>query len=1110
MMSHNKPFNPAHWFINKTLGVLIIITLLFSGFIKQQPTKAQAPAPEPYLVKDINLDTSQVGSDIYQMVNLDGALYFRASDGIHGEELWKSDGTISGTGMVRDINPASLSSTPSDFVAMNGEVYFSADDGEHGNELWKTDGTRAGTVIVKDIYPDKVGSDPYELLVMNSELYFFAKDFVSGFYALWKSDGTTNGTVLVSSLYYSWKDQAVMGLSWNGIFLFAYLGQLWKSDGTPAGTTMVSEINPGGSSDPANFIALGDAVYFSAINSDYGNELWKTDGTEAGTVMVKDINPGADFGIPSGSFQFIQLNNILYFAAMTAGYDCELWKSDGTEAGTVLVKDINPGINSSCPRHFVNINGELFFTTDDGVHGDELWNSDGTEAGTVLVKDINLGFTPSMPYHFVNVNGELFFTANDGTHGDELWKSDGSAIGTMLVADIRPGVTSSDLSELTAFNGTLYFRGNEGLHGMEFWRSDGAAAGTTLVMDINPGNSSASVGPLTAMNGAVFFAANDGVHGSELWRSDGREAGTFLVKDTNPGIASGIWPWDFLVIGDTLFFSANDGVHGLELWKSDGTAEGTVMVKDINPDGDSIPRNLVNLNGTLFFSARQGELWKSDGTEEGTILIKSIPSGIRQVVVADHRLFISNYDIWISDGTSEGTTLVKSFPNIGCGHGGCPTISSVINLNGIGFFGAQNLETYNADLWKTDGTETGTTMVKDVIDTSGLASLFPWDDMLYFIFYNISGYQLWKTDGSEAGTTVVKDFQSGYPESFAGLSDTLYFITNLNTNCTLPDCNGSLWKTDGTEAGTFPVNTIGTQPYNLTEIYGTLFFTTATGLWKSDGTQAGTFTIKNDFAEVGGSVPPTGVLNANGGKLFFVASDGIHGNELWALDLNQYRVTIPLVQTKYTIPDTLIHMLFNEPAGATTFSDSSTYANTGTCTGSACPTSGQPGHMGSALHFDGVDDVVTIPDRPELNISAADGLSIEAWVFLDSADCGYCRITNKFDGHKGFAFDAGDNSGVLRPAFYISDGVHAGMVRSAVPLSLNRWHRLKAVFARGQAYPRLFIDGYEPLYEAKWDVSAVGDLSNNAPLLVGHLKGENVSFSGLIDELIFNNKGLSQ
>src|SRR5262249_54140621 len=154
----------------------------------------------------------------------------------------------------------------------------------------------------------------------------------------------------------------------------------------------------------------------------------------------------------------------------------------------------------------------------------ELWKSDGTKAGTQLVKDIYAGSASSSPSNLTNVNGTLFFQANDGTHGQELWKSDGTADGTTLVKDVYPGgffgyyggcyPHSANPSNLTNVNGTFFFRANEGVHGADLWKSDGTAGGTTLVKDIFPGFTGAYAGGLTNFNGTLFFSANDGTTGS--------------------------------------------------------------------------------------------------------------------------------------------------------------------------------------------------------------------------------------------------------------------------------------------------------------------------------------------------------------------------------------------------------------------------------------------------------------------------------------------------------------------------------------------------------------------------------------------------------------------
>ena len=125
-----------------------------------------------------------------------------------------------------------------------------------------------------------------------------------------------------------------------------------------------------------------------------------------------------------------------------------------------LVKDINPvpSLDGSSPNFLVEINGTVFFTANDGSLGTELWKSDGTSSGTVLVRDIWYGSSSSTTRYLTNVNGTLYFTSNDGSTGYELWKSDGTSSGTVRVLDIRSGTSGSSPFYLTNVNGTLYFQ----------------------------------------------------------------------------------------------------------------------------------------------------------------------------------------------------------------------------------------------------------------------------------------------------------------------------------------------------------------------------------------------------------------------------------------------------------------------------------------------------------------------------------------------------------------------------------------------------------------------------------------------------------------------------
>ncbi len=206
---------------------------------------------------------------------------------------------------------------------------------------------------------------------------------------------------------------------------------------------------------------------------------------------------------------------------------------------------------------------QFWSPTYDGVNGGELWKSDGTAAGTVLVKDIRPGLSTSYPGNLTAVGNTLFFTADDGVNGTELWKSDGTAAGTVLVKDIRPGYSGFGPRYLTVVGNTLFFWANDGVNGYGLWKSDGTTAGTVLVADISFGDS--FPGYLTVVGSTLFFSAYDGVNGTELWQSDGTAAGTVLVGDIRPG-SYGSYPFSLTAVGNTLFFQAYDGVNGQELW----------------------------------------------------------------------------------------------------------------------------------------------------------------------------------------------------------------------------------------------------------------------------------------------------------------------------------------------------------------------------------------------------------------------------------------------------------------------------------------------------------------------------------------------------------------
>jgi len=160
------------------------------------------------------------------------------------------------------------------------------------------------------------------------------------------------------------------------------------------------------------------------------------------------------------------------------------------------------------------------------------------------------------------------------------------------------------------FKGKVYFAENSGNFGRELWRTDGTAAGTVMVTEIYPGTGSAfpsghvNYNPVI-FNGLLYFPAQTAQYGPELWATDGTSGGTFMVYDSNPTrYGYGLLPHDLHVMGNYLYFAGDNDVDGDELWRTTGRSYETVMVKDINPGvGASAPRDLVDLNGVLYFQA---------------------------------------------------------------------------------------------------------------------------------------------------------------------------------------------------------------------------------------------------------------------------------------------------------------------------------------------------------------------------------------------------------------------------------------------------------------------------------------------------------------------------
>ena len=630
---------------------------------------------------------------------------------------------------------------------------------------------------------------------------------------------------------------------------------LWATDGTSM--VRLTEEGVDIASRPA-WVPEQDVVYFVA-----DRELWRTDGTPAGTRLAAHVPDPANLTAFQGR---------VWFAAQGA-----LWRSDGTR--TDLVKKVSP-------RLLRVVGKRLTFV----APGEELWATDGTSRGTAVLTRFGATFLDS-----VVVGARLYFTADSPRQGQELWVSDGTAGGTRALTHFArreafyAPLESMYLPLPRSAPGRFVFVAHDGVHGPEPWVTDGTPKGTRLLRDLCPGECRGVDTVWLTHRGLLYMTATDGARGYEPWVTDGTEKGTRLVRDICRGSCESIAS-SFLVLGDRVLFAAHDGRNGFELWATDGTA--SVRLSDFVPEHPWISLHGAVLPGKLLFGA--GELWVTDGTPAGTQLVRDLTeidvggsflSGLREL--NGEALFFADdgvhgYELWKSDGTEAGTALVAElepgeepleppFVIASAVAGG----SLFLSLERAGF----------VSLWRTDGTGPGTRKVADVgasemvsfqgkvwftvenelwvtdgIGVSrvpgiphGLSHLTLHQDRLWFI----AGGDLWSSDGKEVDLAVE-------------LGTSVHFLAPLGEDLIVS--GGMLWATDGTPAGTRTLGPAGLGPWTVFQ--GRLYYASSQSLWVTDGTPQGT--------ELLPGLPAPSAFAVLGDRLLFTTS--LPGAPLWEWD----------------------------------------------------------------------------------------------------------------------------------------------------------------------------------------------------------------------------------
>lgn len=500
--------------------------------------------------------------------------------------LWKTNGTEAGTEILKEIVTASDHRLVQDGVV--GDIgFFVEEDLITGQGIiWRTDGTTEGTKRLTELTP---ASDPQFLTTIGTTTFFAATTFEHGT-ELWKTDRVSNITEMVADLTTGQGSTQIRSLhEVNGTLYFTADGStgyervLWKSDGTASGTTLVSSSSSGLMFESPRYLTeVAGTTYFVASGVET-YELWKID---SGNEFEKVYTFTGVLHAP----RYLQaLKGQLIFTAYMPDEGEELWISDGTTAGTKLLRDINAGNDSSGIRIFDQTGDTLYFSALDGVHGEELWLTDGTLAGTRMVADIFAGPSSGAPIDFKKVGDTVFFSADSFGHGRELWKSDGTTAGTVLVRDLNSDFSSYP-TDLTELNGELYFTANYRL-----FKTDGTYDGTVLLKDFSDPTFPSVPRYLQTIGGELYFVANDRITGNDLWKTNGSVNGTVRITDTAE-ITS-----DFTVNGDKIIFVSDDRRFGKELFHVAITRPGTIRFDDVEFSGSetegSITITLVRENG---------------------------------------------------------------------------------------------------------------------------------------------------------------------------------------------------------------------------------------------------------------------------------------------------------------------------------------------------------------------------------------------------------------------------------------------------------------------------------------------------------------------------------
>ncbi len=454
-----------------------------------------------------------------------------------------------------------------------------------------------------------------------------------------------------NGLVYTIADDGVHGL------------ELWVFDETYNSLRMVKDINPNGDSRPIVINnTLNAGLLFYAID-EKGKGLWLTDGTDSGTKLLHYFYPIHSHSAVERNYwslNRVYKDEFYFYASGVEDVDYELWKTDGTSKGTVLVKDLNPN-GSSLPSSFHIRNGKLLFYTNRGPS--DIWSTDGTEENTIKIT--NRPEFSSNDLRGWNSSYDFFIESLGDT--EVLWSTDGTIEST---SPLTNKFNDYNVSYPTyRFNGNkMYMQGTTKDYNKGLLVTDGTYEGTKELKFFEDSQDD-GLGFLSNNNGSgqkLFFRLyrNNG-----LWVTDGTEKGTVKISPNEINyISSNSVESDN---SDKLFFVTFDEVKGEDLWVSDGTAEGTKFVKNLSVGNDrariEFSDKVVSDKVLFLYENDKGvkSIWITDGTEAGTYILNFELRNLYRMfyhenVINDILYFRemgndNTFRLWRTDMTEEGT-----------------------------------------------------------------------------------------------------------------------------------------------------------------------------------------------------------------------------------------------------------------------------------------------------------------------------------------------------------------------------------------------------------------------------------------------------------------------